>query len=241
MYYHSISDAPMRSTVSPPVFRRQMEHLASAGYHVLRFSEAVACLGADTPLPERSVVISLDDGFRDNYEQAFPILAMLGLPATVFLTASYIGGDRLPTLTRSEYVPQPLDWKQVREMHAHGVEFGSHTLSHPMLDQVPQAEARREIVESKRLIEDRLGAPVPLFCYPRGHFDETVKDLVREAGYRAACTTQPGTNGPHADLFALRRTYVSRRDTPAEFAKKVAGAYDLMQRAALAWHRLRRR
>lgn len=241
LYYHSISDAPVRSSVSPSVFERQMEHLERRGYHVLALTEAVRRLAARASLPERSLVITLDDGFDDNYDHAFPILSRFGFTATVFLTASYIGTDRLPTLSRTDFVPRPLSWEQVKEMHAHGIEFGSHTLTHPMLSQIPLAQARREIAESKRAIEARLGAPAPFFCYPRGDFNDAVRRIVEAEGYLGACTTLPGPNDWRTDLFALRRTYVSRRDTAGEFAKKVAGAYDLLQHGSRLWGRLRRR
>lgn len=231
LYYHSISDAPVRSSVSPSAFERQLEHLRRSGYALIPLSDAVERLATRASLPPRSVVVTFDDGFADNYEHAFPILARFSVPATVFLTASYIGTDRLPTLTRTDFMPRPLSWEQVTEMRAQGIEFGSHTLTHPMLSHVPLEQARREIRDSGRLIEDKLGSPVTLFCYPKGDFNPGVKRVVREEGYRAACTTRPGVNGSGVDLFALRRTYVSRRDTPSEFAKKVAGGYDLLQRA----------
>jgi hypothetical protein len=90
------------------------------------------------------------------------------------------------------------------------------------------------------VIEDRLGAPARLFCYPRGDFNEAVKGIVREEGYLGACTTLPGSNEAGADVFALRRTYVSRQDTPREFAKKLAGAYDLLQQGLRLWRRVGR-
>ena len=237
LYYHSISDAPVRSSVSPAAFADQLEHLLSNGYSIASLSQVAEALAARRTLPDRTVVITLDDGFRDNYDEAFPILARLRVPATIFLTAAYIGTDRLPTLSRTEFVPRPLSWEQVREMHGHGIEFGSHTLSHPMLSEVSSGQVRDELAGSKRMIEDKLGAPVTLFCYPRGDFSESVKDLVRAEGYRAACTTLPGLNDWRTDPFELRRTYVSRQDTPGEFAKRVAGGYDLLQQAI----RLRRR
>jgi peptidoglycan/xylan/chitin deacetylase (PgdA/CDA1 family) len=238
LYYHSISDAPMRSSVSPEAFAAQLEFLGRRGYSFLSMSAAVDALASPAALPERAIVVTLDDGFRDNYDEALPTLVRLGVPATVFLTAGYIGGDHLPTLTRTAFVPRPLSWEQVGEMQAAGIEFGSHTVTHPMLTQVPADQARRELSDSKRMIEDRLGTAVRLFCYPRGDFDEGVKRLVREAGYGAACTTLPGVNDRRTDRFALRRTYVSRRDTPAEFAKRVAGGYDVLQQALQLRQRL---
>jgi peptidoglycan/xylan/chitin deacetylase (PgdA/CDA1 family) len=129
----------------------------------------------------------------------------------------------------------------VKEMQAQGVEFGSHTLTHPMLSQVSREVARREIVESRQELEDRLGAGIAFFCYPRGDFNGAVKQMVREEGYRAACSTLPGVNDRRTDLFELRRTYISRHDSAKEFAKKMAGAYDILQRALVTWSRLRRR
>lgn len=240
LYYHSISDDPIRSTVSPPEFAAQMDYLVRTGYRPLFLSDAVERLMSRPPLPPRSVAVTLDDGFRDNYEAALPVLARLGIPATVFLTVGYIGTASLPTLTRTDFMARPLSWDQVREMRGRGIEFGSHTMTHPMLSRIPAEDARREIADGKRLMEELLAEPVSLFCYPRGDHDVTVRRLVREVGYRAACTTAPGVNGPDADRWALRRTYVSRRDTLGEFAKKVAGGYDLIQQTALWWHRLRR-
>jgi peptidoglycan/xylan/chitin deacetylase (PgdA/CDA1 family) len=240
LYYHSISSDPVRSRVAPPDFVRHMEHLSRSGFHLLPLAEGLARLASPEPLPPRSLAVTLDDGFRDNYEHAFPALLRFGIPATIFLTAGYIGTDRLPTLTRTDFVPRPLSWEQVKEMHAHGIAFGSHTMTHPNLTEVPLAEARREIVDSKRLIEDRLGAPVPLFCYPRGDLNAAVCQAVREAGYTAACSTLPGLNHRGTDPFLLRRTYVSRQDSAPEFAKKADGGYDLLQEAGRRWHALRK-
>jgi peptidoglycan/xylan/chitin deacetylase (PgdA/CDA1 family) len=241
LYYHSISDAPIRSSVSPAAFAEQMEHLRENGYRVLSLADVVRHIATRAAFPEKCVALTLDDGFKDNYQEAFPILQRAGFTATVFLTAAYIGTDRLPTLTRTDFVPRPLGWNEVKEMHRHGIEVGSHTLTHPMLSRVSPDLARREIVESRRVIEEVLGAPVRFFCYPRGDFDGNVKRLVRDAGYLGACTTLPGVTDLSTDLYTLKRTYVSPQDTGREFAKKLAGAYDLLQQAAHVWRRFRQR
>jgi len=241
LYYHSISETPIRSSVSPEAFAGQIEFLVRRGYRLLSLSDAIARLRSGNGRSAPMAVITLDDGFQDNYENAMPVLTRYGVPATVFLTVAYIGTDRLPTLTRTDFMPQPLDWSEVKEMRMQGIEFGSHTLTHPMLSRVPADVARREIAESKRALEDRLGSRVELFCYPRGDFNGDVKRMVREAGYRAACSTLPGVNDRRTDVFELKRTYISRRDSIDEFGKKMAGAYDLLQRGAMLWNRLRSR
>jgi peptidoglycan/xylan/chitin deacetylase (PgdA/CDA1 family) len=240
LYYHSISDAPIRSSVSPKAFEKQIEYLIHGGYTLLSLADAVDRLAAGAPLPDKSTVITLDDGFQDNYSNALPILMRFNVPATIFLTVGYIGTDSLPTLTRTDFMPRPLDWREVKDLQACGIEFGSHTLTHPMLTTVPLDVARREIGESKRRLEDRLGAEVRFFCYPRGDLNGAVKAIVRDEGYRAAASTIPGLNDRRTDLLALRRTYIGRHDSPAEFAKKMEGAYDLLQRALTVWRRLAR-
>jgi peptidoglycan/xylan/chitin deacetylase (PgdA/CDA1 family) len=218
-----------------------MEYLRQNDYQVLSLSEVVQHLLSCTPFPPKSLAITLDDGFRDNYDQAFSILEQNEFTATIFLVTSYIDTDRLPTLTRTDYVPTPLTWDQVKEMYEHGIEFGSHTLTHPMLSQVPLDQVRREVAESKRVIEDRLGTEVRFFCYPRGDFSAAVQQVVQEEGYQAACTIVPGVNDWKTDLFTLRRTYVSRHDTVSEFAKKIAGAYDFLQQGIYLWRQVSRR
>ena len=110
----------------------------------------------------------------------------------------YIGTGRLPTLTRTDFMPRPLDWREVKEMQAQGIEFGSHTITHPMLTQVPLDVARREIGESKRMLEDRLGTAVRFFCYPRGNVNEAVRRIVCDEGYRRPARPCPDstTAGP---------------------------------------------
>ncbi len=239
LYYHSVSNLPVRSSVAPELFAAQMEYLRQSGYRVLSLPEVIQGITTRTSFPEKSVVLTFDDGFLDNYEQAFPVLARLQFPAIIFLAASFIGSDRLPTLTRTDFVPQPLTWEHVKEMHSHSIEFGAHTLTHPLLSQISLAQVRHEVRESKRMIEDVVGTPVHFFCYPRGDFTAEIQQIVREEGYRAACTTVPGVNDWNTDLLALKRTYISRRDTIEEFAKKMAGGYDLLQGGEYLWRRLR--
>ncbi len=97
LYYHSISDAPIRSSVSPGAFESQLEYLVRDGYTLLSLSQAIDRLASGTAFGDRSAVITLDDGFQDNYEHALPILTRLKGPAMIFLTVGYIGTGRQPT------------------------------------------------------------------------------------------------------------------------------------------------
>ena len=127
------------------------------------------------------------------------------------------GGATLVALGVGTVFAMGLAWRsdavQVHEWMAAGHEIGAHTCTHPWLTRIPLAEAREEIFASKARLEDLFGSPVRHFCYPYGDWNPAVRDLVVEAGYATACTTEPGLNRPEGDPFRLRRLtarYASR-------------------------------
>lgn len=230
IYYHRIDDEQHRSCVTPRAFAEQMAWLRREGFNVVPFASLRAHLDEHRPFPERTVAITFDDGFADNYTNALPVLVKHSLPATVFLAAGYIGGDELPVL-RDRRGLRPLDWKQVAEMQREGIEFGAHTLTHRELTGLDADELRREIEGSRDLIAERTGTPVETFCYPRGAFDDGVKRAVREAGFRLACTTMPGCVTPDTHPYSLRRTFIAYDDTLRDFAHKLDGSFDVLHAA----------
>ena len=227
VYYHRIDDEDHRSCVTPRAFAEQMRWLRTEGFSVLRFDAIAEYLESGRPFPDRSVVITFDDGFADNHRNAFPVLASEGSPATIFLATGFIGGAALPVL-RDRSGVAPLSWNQVEEMAQHGIEMGAHTVTHPELPGLDDTALRREVFDCRRAIEERLGRPVGSFCYPRGKFDERVVSAVRKAGYRLACTTLPGPVTADSPPLRLRRTFVARDDGVRDFAHKLAGTWDLL-------------
>ena len=217
--YHRVNDQVKNYiTVSVDEFKNQMRFLAKQRYRMISLCDFVE--GRAGP---RSVVITFDDGYGDNYEQAFPILRGFGFTATIFCIAKAIGHEGY--LTK----------ENILEMHAAGFEFGSHTLSHPHLPQISSVDKWQEIDGSKRLLEETLGFPVDFFCYPYGEWEPESVDLVAKAGFRGACTNLPGAN-EKMDPFFLRRTEIGAPDTAGDFKKKMAGAFDWLHQG-LHWVR----
>jgi peptidoglycan/xylan/chitin deacetylase (PgdA/CDA1 family) len=196
--------------VSPGLFARQLAELKRAGFHTPAFARATAG-GVN---PERNVFLTFDDGFRDVFEHALPILREHGFRAMLFLVADFIGKTNEWQQRAGDVVEPLMDEAQIREWLAAGHEIGSHTRTHPHLTRLPPEEAREEIVASKKKLEDRFGVAVEHFCYPYGDWNPAVRDLVAAAGYRSACTTEPGVNWDEGSALALRRftaRYPTRR------------------------------
>jgi peptidoglycan/xylan/chitin deacetylase (PgdA/CDA1 family) len=239
LYYHRVDEDDHRSCVRPAAFRQQMRYLAEHDYPVLSLTELYHALETRASLPQRSIVLTFDDGFADNFHNAYPVLRTHAFPATIFLTVGFIGSATLPVFSDQSLLFPPLTWGHVSEMNHHGIAFGSHTLSHPMLPMLSEAEARKEIADSRRVLTEQLGHPVEFFCYPRGAFSPTVQKLVQQAGYTGACSTIPGAIHFDSNRFALPRTYIGKDDSLEDFRKKLCGAYDVLHLGVQLWRRLR--
>jgi peptidoglycan/xylan/chitin deacetylase (PgdA/CDA1 family) len=163
--------------------------------------------------PARTVVVTFDDGYRDNYEHAAPILAESAVPATFFVTADAIGSECVMSWDEQLRGRVPwMNWSQVRELRAQGFEIGSHTLMHSDLGKVRAPRAWEEISTSKTRLEDALGAGVSLFAYPFGgrkNISEENRDLVRRAAYRCCCSAYGGFVTLGSDPFNLQRIPVN--------------------------------
>lgn len=182
--------------------------------------EIVSFLASEgTSLPKK-VAVTFDDGYRDIYTHAFPILKQFCIPATIFLIAGWVG--------KKEF----LSWEEVREMSQQGITFGSHTQNHLYLPSVSSRESlKEEIDDSKAFLEDRLGREIPFFSYPVGGFTEEVKETVRKAGYKAAFTTNRREKGNLKDLYALTRIKMTESSGSFPvFQVKTSGYYEQFKR-----------
>jgi peptidoglycan/xylan/chitin deacetylase (PgdA/CDA1 family) len=202
--YHSISDGHSPLEIPPAIFAQQMEWLQSNA-RVVPLRELVDALVNHTPLPARTVVLSFDDGFCDFHTAAAPVLLRLSLPATVFLPTMYVGGKNDWPGQPGWVVPQALmSWTEIRELAEQGIEFGSHSVTHPDLTKLSAAKLEGELEKSKSEIESRTGKSAAYFCYPYGLWNSRLRDAA-EVTYRGACTTGAGVVKANADPFALPR------------------------------------
>lgn len=206
--YHSISDehrdGTLRWSVSPGDFDEQMALLAARAHTPLTVSEYAAVLRDAKPLPPRPVLVTFDDGFADLATAALPSLLRNGITATAYVITS-----RLGTVASRDTAPT-LDWDQLAELRASGVEVGSHSHTHRALDTLSRIEARREIELSKQLLEDGLREEVSSFAYPYGYHSSTVRQQVSAAGYACACGVKNALSHPADDVLAIARVLVQR-------------------------------
>ena len=198
--YHNIDGNSAASTlsVSPQSFRVQMVFLKSHKYNVVRLGDIEEMVRKNR-FPSKTVAITFDDGYENNYLNAYPVLKKLGLQATIFIIPAKIGTDGY------------LTWDEVIEMSESGViTIGSHSFSHPWLTSQPDQKLDSEILGSKRAIESHLHKKVNAFCYPSGGFDKNAREKVIKAGYEIAVATNPGRRYPKHDLFAMKRIKIAR-------------------------------
>jgi len=234
LMFHSVSDDPengvspyFKTNTAPGVFRRQMRQLAGEGYKTMDLMQAVRLLsGGDRP-PDKTVIVTFDDGLRDFYIHAFPALQEQGFTATVFLPTAFISDDR-----RCFKNTECLTWSEVREMRARGIGFGSHTVNHPKLVELSRPQVEHELVESKAQIERHLGEPVKSFAFPyafpQGHgvFARDFRDLLIQAGYACCVTTELGRVRIGDDPYRLKRLPINSLDDEALLRAKLEGGYD---------------
>ena len=232
LMYHIVAEPTSaqeaRYCCTPPRFESQMRHLGKAGLRLLTLDAIADALDGRAEWPDRGVAVTFDDGFADTFANALPILTRYGIPATMFAVSDLIGASNDWMSARGFPKRRLMSASELREMSAAGVTIGSHTRTHPRLPELDAEAKRSEVRGSKARLEDVIGRSVTAFAYPYGLFDDDARQAVAEAGYRTACSTRSGFNGPDADRYLLRRIEVFGGDNLWQFRQKLKfGANDV--------------
>lgn len=197
-------------SVSPTLFAAQMQYLADNGYTTLTMSDVYAILSGQLPLPPRPIALTFDDGYRDFYTAAWPVLQQHGFKATSYVITGMIGWDAYMT------------WDMLYELDGSGlIEIGSHTIDHPDLTALSKEQRWRTIAGSKAMLEEGLGHAVTAFCYPSGKYDATTSALVAQAGFLTATTVEYGTRQNLEWAYKLPRIRVNGPDSLSAWSSKL--------------------
>ena len=235
LMYHKVNDLwPNPTTIPTAVFEEQMALLGALGYVPVSLDAVRDHYVAGAPLPPRAVLITFDDGYRDNLENALPVLRRHGYPAVLFVPIGFLDGDRpLPheeSLRLLGIRNETLGWDELAELEAGGIRIESHGIGHRPVSELEPDEATREIALSKLRLEERLGREVDAFAFVKGSLADYRPEhasLVQQAGYSLAFTSVSGANGPGSDRFRLRR-YNIEPYPPRTFELVLSGACDLI-------------
>jgi peptidoglycan/xylan/chitin deacetylase (PgdA/CDA1 family) len=217
LMYHKIDEPPPDvrhpgNFVSPSNFTEQMDALLAWGYRTISFGEWLDYRnGKRAPLPSKPLIVTFDDGYTCFDEHAWPVLRARKMSATVFLVAGQIGGANV--WDRDEIRLPLMGADRIRALQAEGVHFGSHSVSHPPLARIPAAEAFEELVRSRWMLAELLGAEVDVFAYPFSNQSRAVRALAVQAGYRCAVRGMGRMNSKRSDPFGLRRIKVEPTTT----------------------------
>lgn len=233
LMYHRISEAPeehlapyYRVNTSPSRFAEQMAYLSRERYKVVDLCQALKLLETNS-FTRKHVVITFDDGYRDFYTHAFPVLSEYNFTATVFLPTAYVG-DKPFQFKETDC----LTWGQVAELRKSGIRFGSHTVNHPKLKELDWEAVRAELSDSRKTLEEKLEEEITTFAYPYAfpeadeRFVARLTELLKETGYECCVTTRIGKAMAGDDHYTLKRLPVNDCDDLSLFKAKLEGAYD---------------
>lgn len=196
--YHSVAVDPGNIVViHPDKFREHMQYLHDNGYRTLTLNEFTDIFEGRAEAPAKAVLLTFDDGYTDNYETAMPVLKEFGFHATLFMSPGMVGQEGY------------IDWEQARELQKNGWDIQPHGMTHPSLPKLSAADQTREIVEARRLIEEKLGTAADIYCYPYGQYNRETLDILKNNGFRYAFTIEQGKTAPGQHPYKLTRIFVN--------------------------------
>jgi peptidoglycan/xylan/chitin deacetylase (PgdA/CDA1 family) len=218
--YHSISYDKSLLSVTPENFEKQMCYLKKNNYKVILLDKLVDGIINKKEFPHKTLVITFDDGYKDNFTYAYPILNRYGFPATIFLASNDIGVNE-----------NFLNWAEIKKKSNNNITFWGHTRSHIYLPSLSGSKDKLwdEIYGCKLDIEKNIGIEVKHFCYPSGGFSDEIKEYIRRAGYKGAVATNRGNSlRDITDVYEINRVSV-RNEGFVSFKVKASGYYNLFR------------
>ncbi len=207
LMYHCVNNTSFLFNVRPKDFAWQMKYLKDNNFNVISYAELVDLLESKKEIPTKTVVLTFDDGFLDNYTTVFPVLKKHNFPATIFLTTSFIDGYFFIEKFNKKF--NMLTWEQIKEMENSGlVDFQPHTINHHKLAKISKEEMEKEIKESKKILEEKLDKDCNLFAYPFGNYDSRTVEILKRNGFKSSVTVESGLVYKSANLLTLPRNFV---------------------------------
>lgn len=222
LMYHYISIPPAGAdsvrrdlSISPQAFEEQLRYLKENGYQTIRLDQLNRHLQLGEPLPEKPVILTFDDGYRDNFEFAFPLLVKYGFTGAFFLVTAPIDQGNEDYLT----------WPQVSVMSQMGMDMEPHSYTHPNLSGQPLDYVVWQVIGSKEAIEERTGKTCRFFAYPSGNYDQQVVDVLRSAQFWGGLAVTAGIEHSSDRMFDLARVRIRSSDTMEQFINKLNWNY----------------
>lgn len=214
--FHALERDSAPTSFFPALFERAIQKWHAAGWRTISLQAAVRHVREGTLFPDRSFVLTFDDGYASVYRVAFPVLDQYGMTATIFIAPGASGAGGTTALPRL-YGREMLSWNEIREMRAHGITFGAHSLTHRDLTRLDLQELEHELRAGQAILADSLGEPIPLFAYPLGRHNARVRALAGQY-YTAVCSDRLGLADHNSDLLALERveTFYMRNSWAAD-------------------------
>ena len=230
LMYHRIVEDEIVSRISDLClhkedFRRHLKLLERFGFTPITLNDYSLSLGGELTLPKKPIILTFDDGYRDTYEIAFPLLQEFGMKAVIFVL-----GDRSININRWDAengMPAAtlMDARQIVEMHSAGLEIGSHSMTHARLTEIPQDRLWEEIQRSRMVLEILLNAPVQSFSYPYGLVNDIVEQVVIDAGYSFGCGVYSGPPIFGARPYQIRRLEIGNSTGGVGFMTRILTPY----------------
>lgn len=222
LYYHSISSGESTDGVPLEVFQEQINALVRCGYRVIRLEDLIEMLRTGKPIGRKTTVITFDDGYKDVFNNVFPLMNAHGFPFAVFVVTDLIGKQKWHTTGTWRWQDEPdgkgsrlyqfLSVSQIRQMCQSGVGVYSHTKSHRDLTSLSDDELIAELRDSAEEVRAITGKEARIFCYPKGKWSPRVWKALFHCQYLAACSTEAGVNDKNTNLMMLKRNIVEGKD-----------------------------